>query len=408
MSRALTRLMAETWAIQPSALQDIISVATGENKSVEAVAKELGRELNNTYDVEYRNGVASIPVTGPLVMKGNLFSKVSGLTSYNIIAQDFNVALNDDTVKAIIFTIHSPGGMVDGVSELADMIYLARGIKPIVAYVEGMAASAAYWIAAATDRIYLPDTAQAGNLGAVMTVGKNDDDVIEIVSEQTPYKRIDAESKEGKALLKGHVNYAASIFISKVALYRGVSESYVLENYGKGDMLIGENAVNAGLADEVSTYEHLMSSLQDNDASVAGMSATKETKEVIMADKKTASADDDGVVITAEAIKPVTVESIKANNPEVLASITTEANSRVEDILTSEHATGREVMAKHLAFKTNMDVKAATSLLETAPKQTESSFDAAMLEEGNIDVGAGSDVTLENDGWDAAFAKVGK
>jgi ClpP class serine protease len=49
--------------------------------------------------------------------------------------------------------IDSPGGEVNGANELAQAIYDARGKKPIVAYVGGAGASAAYWVASAADRV---------------------------------------------------------------------------------------------------------------------------------------------------------------------------------------------------------------------------------------------------------------
>jgi ClpP class serine protease len=54
---------------------------------------------------------------------------------------------------------------VNGANELAQAIYEARGTKPIVAYVGGSGASAAYWIASAADRIVVSPTAVLGSIG---------------------------------------------------------------------------------------------------------------------------------------------------------------------------------------------------------------------------------------------------
>ena len=154
------KLMQKTvWAIMPEMLSTMVSIAHQTNKSPEAIAKEMGRDMKNTYAVSTRGGVAVIPVIGPLFRHANLLTAVCGATSYELLAQDFNKALNDPNISAILFDVDSPGGEVNGCSELADMIYNARGKKPILAYASGSCCSGAYWIASACDKIMAADTA---------------------------------------------------------------------------------------------------------------------------------------------------------------------------------------------------------------------------------------------------------
>lgn len=162
------KLMQKTvWAITPEMLSTMVSIAHQTNKSPEAIAKEMGRDMKNTYAVSTRGGVAVIPVTGPLFRHANLLTAVCGATSYELLAQDFNKALNDPKISAILFDVDSPGGEVNGCSELAEMIYKARGKKPIIAYASGSCCSGAYWIASACDKIMAADTAILGSIGVV-------------------------------------------------------------------------------------------------------------------------------------------------------------------------------------------------------------------------------------------------
>ena len=71
----------------------------------------MGRDMKNTYAVSTRGGVAVIPVTGPLFRHANLLTAVCGATSYELLAQDFNKALNDPNISAILFDVDSPGGI---------------------------------------------------------------------------------------------------------------------------------------------------------------------------------------------------------------------------------------------------------------------------------------------------------
>lgn len=170
------KLMQKTvWAITPEMLSTMVSIAHQTNKSPEAIAKEMGRDMKNTYAVSTRGGVAVIPVTGPLFRHANLLTAVCGATSYELLAQDFNKALNDPKISAILFDVDSPGGEVNGCSELAEMIYKARGKKPIIAYASGSCCSGAYWIASACDKIMAADTAILGSIGVVSIFEKEDE-----------------------------------------------------------------------------------------------------------------------------------------------------------------------------------------------------------------------------------------
>ncbi|MFN7402414.1 MAG: S49 family peptidase, partial [Alphaproteobacteria bacterium] len=160
--RIWNKLASEPWAITESALAMILEIAERENEKPEAVAARLGRELKNTHHVTERDGVAVIPVTGPLFRSAKLFTQVSGATSYEMLAQYFTAALEHPDIHAIILTIDSPGGEVNGCAELANMIFAARGRKPILAYASGDAASGAYWIASAADEIVVSETSGLG------------------------------------------------------------------------------------------------------------------------------------------------------------------------------------------------------------------------------------------------------
>lgn len=245
------KLMQKTiWAITPERLSSMIAIAHQTNRTPEAIAKEMGKDMKNTHAVSLRGGVAVIPVTGPLFRHANLLTAVCGATYYEILAQDFNKALNDPNISAIVFDVDSPGGEVNGCSELADMIYNARGKKPILAYASGSCCSGAYWIASACDKIMATDTAILESIGVVSIFEKEDDKkTIEIVSSQGPNKRPDVETDEGKARIQAHIDALAEVFINKIALHRDVSPKDVIENFGGGDVFVGQNAVRIGLAD---------------------------------------------------------------------------------------------------------------------------------------------------------------
>jgi len=375
--RAWNKATSEPWAITESSLQTILEIAERENEKPEAVAARLGKELQNTHTVTLRDGVAVIPVTGPLFRYANLFTAISGATSYEILAQDFTTALDNPDINAIILNIDSPGGEVNGCSELANMIFAARGKKPIIAYASGDAASGAYWIASAADQVVASETSGLGSIGVVAVYrgtkpDKNAPTTIEIVSSQSPFKRLNPETDEGRAKLQARIDAMAEVFVNTLARNRGIEATQVLEQFGGGDILIGAHAVNAGLADRIGSLEKLIAefSASSNPALQRGflLPATTQQKETAM-----------------------NLETLAQEHPELLAQVQSDARaserSRIQTILASEEAKDRGDLAQHLSFATDMAADSAVAMLAKAPKiQPEpktNGFDAAMRDLGN-------------------------
>ncbi len=251
---------AQPWAIQPHMLETIAAIARRENESPEAVAAKLGRPLQNTRTVSLRDGVAVVPVTGPIMRYANLFTEISGATSLEVLARDFSAALNNNAVKAVVLDMDSPGGQAAGISEFAQMVRAAN--KPVVAYVGDMAASAAYWIASAADEIVISKTGMVGCIGAVVAIDtRQQAGVLEIVSSQSPKKRPNIATDEGRAQIQRNIDALAQVFVDDVAKYRGVSPKQVLSDFGQGDVMMGAAAVTIGMADRVSTLESVIGQL---------------------------------------------------------------------------------------------------------------------------------------------------
>lgn len=267
-TRVFNHILSSDWAMLPDSFQLMLDIASGSHPGLKAVEAERGEELEYTYNVRVRDGVAIIPITGPIFRYANLFSYFSGGTSVSILARDFNAALNDTRVHSIIFEINSPGGEVTGISELANMIFNARGRKPMTARVGGHCCSAAMWIASACDDIRIDDTAILGSIGvyaAFLDTKKADAKDgfrrIKIVSNQSPNKVPDPATPDGEKLIQARVDALADVFVQTVARNRGVSVATVLSDYGRGDVFVGQAAVAAGLADRMASLEETIAEL---------------------------------------------------------------------------------------------------------------------------------------------------
>ena len=276
MSRVLDYIASHPWGITEAALDAIFEIAARETRSVEAIERELGRPLDNTRTVRVREDVAVIPVSGPLFRYANLFTRISGATSYEALATDLGEALRSSEVRGIVFDVDSPGGVVNGNAEISEMIYQARALKPTAAFVSGLGVSAAYWLATSAERVIVSPTAILGSVGTV--IGVTDDSArdaaqgirsIEFVSSQSPKKRLDPFSEDRSERAEAHsqiqmvVDDIAQVFVESAARNMGVSVDHVLSEFGQGGVLVGQRAVEVGMAHSVGTLEDVISQMQD-------------------------------------------------------------------------------------------------------------------------------------------------
>jgi len=265
-------LTNQPWAITESTARRMVEIyyaalerkAKGEDLDLDALEKELGRPLDKTKATTERDGVATIPIEGPIFRRADMFSDISGATTIDALARDLNKAQNDPKIHSIIFYVDSPGGEVNGTNEFSNMVFEARGKKKMVSYVAHLGASAALWMLTAADEVVVADTALVGSIGVVAAVRdpqKENKRDIEFVSSQSPGKRPDPNSSEGKAQIQSEVDDLAAVFIATVARNRNVSVEKVVKDFGGGGLLIGEKAVKAGLADRVGSYEQVLAEL---------------------------------------------------------------------------------------------------------------------------------------------------
>lgn len=208
------------------------------------------------------DGVAIIHVDGALSFRSDMWTEWYEQDTYNSIEAAFDECLADDNVKGIVFDINSPGGEVNGCADLGNRIFEARGKKPygIVARTGGMMCSAAYWLGSSCEKVYCADNGTLGSIGVLCCFSKWSEDLVKtqvVVSDLSPDKAATPDTPEGLALVKKELNDLASVFIETVARNRGTTYQDVLNNYGKGAVFIGADAVKAGLADGVISLDAL-------------------------------------------------------------------------------------------------------------------------------------------------------
>jgi len=261
--RIFAQLFNRPWLVTQEMMLTMIEIANRE-VDIEAVQARFSQPLVNTERATVRDGVAIIPVSGPIFPKANLMTEYCGATSVESVARDLTVAMEDDEVNSIILNVDSPGGHVTGINELANMIRSYSADKPIHGYSGGTAASAGYWLLSACSDVTIDATARVGSIGVVVGLPpKEEGGTVEIVNTASPNKRVDYTTKEGKAVVVEELDALAGVFISSIAEFRGVTESVVTKDFGKGGILVGSDAVKVGMADRIGSFEELLSEKEE-------------------------------------------------------------------------------------------------------------------------------------------------
>ena len=285
MTHALHALTAEPWAIRPDYLHFLAGLASldrngrearrqaeGEDwfrLDLQAAAGPAAQRLDGArYTMLTREGVAIVPVVGPIFPRANLMTEMSGTgTSAAMLARDLALARDSADVGAILLMVDSPGGSPTGINAIADQLYAMRGHKRVLAHVTGSAASAAYWIVSSAGEIALDKTGMVGSIGVVAAVSKQVEPdasgnlAIEIVSSGAPNKRPDPQAEDGAAQIRGLLDSIETQFVADVARGRKTTPARVRTDFGAGGMKVGADAVAAGMADRVQSYERSLTDL---------------------------------------------------------------------------------------------------------------------------------------------------
>jgi ClpP class serine protease len=303
---------------------DIIKTPAHETYHRSAINPFSDTPIDGSYRLSRVGSVGILPITGAIFPKSNLITNFSGGTSAELLAKDIEIALNTPTISHLVLNIDSPGGAITGIAEVAQLIYESRAKKPIIAYSNGLCASAAYWIASACNEIVHGVTAELGSIGVIASIqsraAPNGVKNYEFVSSLSPKKRPDLESDEGKGQIQARVDYLGGVFIQAVATYRNVTPETVAQNFGKGDLLVGQQAIAAGMSDGITTLGQLISSLNEKRKGIF-MNVEMQEKTGFTPSNRAMPENDTELAVLSERKRVLSILSVKGAMSEDLKEI---------------------------------------------------------------------------------------
>jgi len=218
------------------------------------------------------DGVAVLQVHGALMkFRSSLGTSCSTIQ----LRRQLRAALNDQTVKAILLHIDSPGGTVAGTFDLVSDIREATAQKPIWSYIEDLGASGAYAVASPTQRIYANPTALVGSigtyaviqdlsgraekLGVKVHVVRPDDGTSEFKGAGAPGTEITADQlADWQRIVTNHNGF----FLREVSQGRGLGMSQA-KTLATGQVWIAAEAKTKRLIDGVQSLDETISKMRN-------------------------------------------------------------------------------------------------------------------------------------------------
>jgi signal peptide peptidase SppA len=261
------------WAILPQTLETILEIVGLRASGVELTAEEIQARIGSgpaQRPAVVNGSVAIVPLYGVLFPRANLFTEMSGGTSLQQWAQDFERSVADPNVSSILIDVNSPGGSSFLVPETAERIRAARGQKPIWAIANTLCASAAYWLASQADEVIVTPSALIGSIG-VYTVHEDWSKAWESLGIDITYiyaGKFKVEGNFDEPLSDDARTHAQEIvddiyakFVGDVAKGRAVRPAEVRNGFGQGRVVPAQLSVELGIADRVDTFEKTVARL---------------------------------------------------------------------------------------------------------------------------------------------------
>lgn len=214
---------------------------------------------------------AIIPLTGPMMKRSSFFMRmIFGSLGTAAVARAIKAAAADERIENIVLVVDSPGGTVDGLSEIGDAIQAAAAEKEVIAQIDGICASAAYYAASQASRIFAGRTDMIGSIGVKLWLLDSSK-----AFEMEGFKAIAIDTgtfksagdtgleitEEHQAYFQNLVDRFFDDFVAMVSAGRNMSDADV-RRVGDGRMFIAEEALKEGLIDGIQALDETMTGLR--------------------------------------------------------------------------------------------------------------------------------------------------
>lgn len=214
-------------------------------------------------------GISTLIFLGTRESDFNIGEKVGVVEISGIITDSWDTIRNikkyreDDSIKAIVLRIDSPGGVVGPAQEIYREVRKTVGEKKVIASMGAIAASGGYYVAAGTDGIMANPGTITGSIGVIIGY-TNFEEILQkiglypVVVKSGEYKDMGSPvrkmTEKEKKLLQNFVDSTHRQFVAAVAEGRKMDPAKV-RSVADGRIITGEEAKSLGLVDRLGNIE---------------------------------------------------------------------------------------------------------------------------------------------------------
>ena len=226
------------------------------------------QNTNSLQEITVEKGTRGHDKIAMIEVEGMLMNAKSGgflqptENPLSLFKQQMDVAAKDKDVKAVLLRVNSPGGTVTTSDAMYEIImrFKKKTRKPVVASMQEVAASGAYYVSLASDRMIAQPTTVVGSIGVIFNTFDFSGTMDKIGAQAnaiksgplkdmgSPFKHI---TPEERAVMQGIVDEYYARFLDKLTTHRQLPSSPIRETLTDGRVFSGLRAKELGLVDDV-------------------------------------------------------------------------------------------------------------------------------------------------------------
>ena len=231
------------------------------------IMKFYGELLGGPKKKTYKESVAVVYVEGPIIEGSgdtSPFALAGGVAASTPIRRALDKAATDDTIKAVVLRVNSPGGSATASEIILDATRRVKAKKPLVVSMGDVAGSGGYYVACGADTIFADRATITGSIGVVAGKLVTTDLWNNVGISWKGYKRganssllgsAELFSPEERKHLQGWMDEIYGVFKGHVTTIRGARLKKPLDEIAGGRVYAGEQALELGLVDKIGTLQ---------------------------------------------------------------------------------------------------------------------------------------------------------
>ncbi|HVX10870.1 MAG TPA: signal peptide peptidase SppA [Pirellulales bacterium] len=215
----------------------------------------------------YKDSVAVVYVEGAITLgdsEGSPLGASGETASSTALRKALDKAAEDDTIKAVVLRVDSPGGSATASEIILSATKRVKAKKPFVVSMGGVAASGGYYVACGADTIYADESTITGSIGVVGGKLATNDLWKKVGVKWKGYQRgtnasilssMQVFTPEQRQRMQAWMDEIYGVFKGHVTEARGDKLKKPIDELAGGRVYTGRQALELGLVDRIGTLD---------------------------------------------------------------------------------------------------------------------------------------------------------